>query len=256
MKYGRLLVLAVALGAGLLAARLVLSSNQPSPEPVTAARENSMSQAKVLVATRDVGLGEKLSSSDLTWADWPESAIPNGAMVQSAQSDALETVTGQIARAPIYDGEPIREQRLVSTDKGYMAAILPKGKRAIAVSVGAETTAGGFILPGDRVDLILTRSDNSSSAISETFMENVRVLAIDETTAGERDEKSLSPQRTATLELSIEQAEIVAQSQQVGKISLALRSAQDSEDDGEGAVTSHGGVNFVKYGVSSQVGTR
>lgn len=256
MKYGRLLVLVVALGAGLLAARLVLNSNQPAPAPTVTAVAPVVEQSKVLVATQDIELGHKLSPNDMSWVDWPRNAVPKGALVQSEKPEALDNLVGQTAKAPIYDGEPIREQRLVNTDRGFMAAILPKGKRAIAVSVEAETTAGGFILPGDRVDLILTKPGNAGAAISETFLENVRVLAIDETTAGDREEKSLAPQRTATLELSLDQAEIVAQSQQIGTISLALRSAQDSSEDGDEAVTSRGGVNFVKYGVSSQAGAR
>ncbi|MCX2724141.1 Flp pilus assembly protein CpaB [Roseibium salinum] len=165
----------------------------------------------------------------------------------------MEEYSGQIARAPIFAGEPIRPERLINTDKGFMSAILPKGKRAIAVSVEAETTAGGFILPGDKVDLILTRKSDRG-ATSETFLENVRVLAIDTTTAGEQDQKNLSPKRTATLELTLSESEVVAQSQQVGTISLALRSALDSEDDADEDNSRRRGVSYVKYGVTSQAG--
>ena len=138
-----------------------------------------------------------------------------------------------------------------------MAAILPKGRRAIAVPVEAVTTAGGVILPGDKVDLILTRARNGRSGdgfTSETILANIRVLAIDTTTAGEQDEKALPPGRTATLELSPEQAEVVAQAQQVGTIALALRSAADSADDADDGFVG-GGVNFVKYGLTSQAST-
>ncbi|WP_417688031.1 Flp pilus assembly protein CpaB [Roseibium sp.] len=256
MKYGRLLVLGVALGAGLLAARIVMNTNAPQPETLSVLPDAPTASAEVLVAARDIRLGSKLTGKDLGWVQWPESALPKGAIVRASEPKAKETYAGQIAKAPIYDGEPIRPQRLINTEKGFMAAILPKGKRAIAVSVEAETTAGGFILPGDKVDLILTRSDRNSSAYSETILSNVRVLAIDATTAGEQEQKNLSPKRTATLELSLEQAEIVAQSQQIGTIALALRSAQDSSDDEAEEVRRQGGVNFVKYGVSSQATTR
>jgi len=259
MRYARLLVLGVAMGAGLLAARMVMTNNN-TPQQVTVIEpEVQVSQTvSVLVATKDVNLGDKLASSNLEWKDWPEDALPSGAITQEADPNALDTFTGQIAKAPIYSGEPIRSQRLINTDRGFMAAILPKGKRAIAVAVEAETTAGGFILPGDKVDLILTRQieGSSVSAASETILENVKVLAIDTTTAGEQDQKALSPDRTATLELGLEQAEIVAQAQQIGRISLALRSAQDSQDDDGGPVSRKGGVNFVKYGVTSQSSTR
>ncbi|WP_417671018.1 Flp pilus assembly protein CpaB [Roseibium sp.] len=256
MKYGRLVVLGVALGAGLLAARLVMNTNAPQPEVLSELRDQPAENAEVLVAARDINLGAKLGKKDLDWVNWPESALPKGAIIRSQEPDAREIYTGQIAKAPIYDGEPIREQRLINTEKGFMAAILPKGKRAIAVSVEAETTAGGFILPGDKVDLILTRSERNSAAYSETILSNIRVLAIDATTAGEQDQKNLSPKRTATLELSLAQAEVVAQSQQIGTIALALRSAQDSSDDEVDEAIERGGVNFVKYGVSSQATTR
>lgn len=258
MRYARLLVLGVAMGAGLLAARMVMTNNTPQEVSVIEPEVQVIETSAVLVATKDINLGDKLASADLEWKDWPEEALPSGAITKKADPNALETFTGQIAKAPIYNGEPIRSQRLINTDRGFMAAILPKGKRAIAVSVEAETTAGGFILPGDKVDLILTRQiENSTvSASSETILENVKVLAIDTTTAGEQDQKALSPNRTATLELGLEQAEIVAQAQQIGTISLALRSAQDSKDDDGGPVSRGGGVNFVKYGVPSQSSAR
>lgn len=138
-----------------------------------------------------------------------------------------------------------------------MAALLPKGKRAIAVSVEAETTAGGFILPGDKVDVLLTKTQRgTNSATTQTILENVRVLAIDTVTAGEKEQKTLSPKRTATLELMPAETEVIAEAQQVGTISLALRSAQDSADDEAPTVRRRGGVNFVKYGVTTQAATQ
>lgn len=256
MKYARLVVLGVALGAGLLAARMVMNSNSPEPQTIATETDKSEPTEEVLVAASDIVLGSKLSSKDLEWTKWPQNSVPKGAILKSSDPEARATYTGQIAKAPIYDGEPIRSQRLIDTEKGFMAAMLPKGMRAIAVSVEAETSAGGFILPGDKIDLILTRSGEDNTAITETVLENVRVLAIDETTAGEQDKKSLSPKRTATLELTLDQAEIVAQSQQLGTIALALRSAQDSLDDDVDVVRKRGGVSFVKYGVSSQAQTR
>ncbi len=254
MRYARLLVLGVALGAGLLAARMVMTKS-PAPEPVAEAPVKS-EKAQILVASKDINLGQKLDKKSVDWAGWPSDAIPPGAVTRKSDPDAVSTFSGQIAKAPIYEGEPIRAQRLIDTDKGFMAAILPKGKRAIAVGVEAETTAGGFILPGDKVDLILTRQGENRAVMSETILENVRVLAIDTTTAGEKDEKALSPKRTATLELGLEQAEVVAQAQQLGTISLALRSAQDSSDEEGEPVRRRGGVSFVKYGVSSQASTQ
>jgi len=251
MKYSRILVLAIALGAGLLAARMVMNSGAPEPAQVVETAP-VVEKSEVLVASADIPLGGKLSGTDLEWKAWPNDFVPNGAITRETDPEAGELLIGRIARAPIYAGEPVRAERLIDTDKGFMAAILPKGMRAIAVRVDAETTAGGFILPGDKVDLILTQDIEDVGVASSTILENVRVLAIDSTTAGEQEEKNLSPQRTATLELNPEQSEVVARAQQVGTISLALRSAQDSADDAGETVRRQRGVNFVKYGVSTQ----
>jgi pilus assembly protein CpaB len=225
-----------------------------TPEPQVAQKPmNDREQAQVLVAKQDIQLGGKISKADMSWANWPENAIPLGAVTKQTKATAMEEYEGRIARAPIFAGEPIRPERLINTDKGFMSSILPKGKRAIAVGVEAETTAGGFILPGDKVDVILTRKSDTG-ALSETILENIRVLAIDTTTAGEQDQKNLAPKRTATLELTLSQSEIVAQSQQTGTIALALRSAQDSADDAEADGTRRRGVSYVKYGVTSQAG--
>lgn len=255
MKYARLMILGVALGAGLLAFRMVMNSSRPAPE-VVVEQPVAADTTSVLVARKDINLGAKLNAGDLGWAEWPTNSLPNGAIMKSEQPEAQTVFAGQIAKAPIFSGEPIRGERLIRTDKGFMAAILPKGKRAIAVSVEAETSAGGFILPGDKVDVILTREVEDKVVTTQTILENVRILAIDATTAGEQDQKNLSPKRTATLELTLPQAEIVAQAQQIGTIALALRSAQDSSDDEDQTVERRGGVNFVKYGVSSQAGTQ
>lgn len=258
MKHARLLVLGVALGAGLLAARMVMTQSAQEPLPMPAPEVAATETEEVLVASRDIHLGSKLNPADLSWSSWPKDSMPKGVISKTEDPNAMETYSGQIAKSPIYGGEPIRPQRLVNTDRGFMAAILPKGKRAIAVRVEAETTAGGFILPGDKVDLILTKGRDGAQGgpTSETILENVRVLAIDTTTAGEQDEKNLDPKRTATLELAPAEAEIVAQAQQAGTISLALRSAQDSSDDAKEILRQRGGVNFVKYGISSQAATK
>jgi pilus assembly protein CpaB len=255
MKFARIFVLAIAVAAGLLAFRMVMMSGGNEGEPQVVQAPVETNSIKVLVASKDIALGGKLTKDDFSWANWPEGEVPGGAVTQQSDPTAEEEFEGRITRAPIYQGEPIRPERLINTDKGFMAAILPKGKRAIAVSVEAETTAGGFILPGDKVDLILTRTSDDL-VLSETILENVRVLAIDSTTAGEQDQKNLSPKRTATLELTLGQSEIVAQAQQIGTISLALRSAQDSADDAVAEDKRQRGVSYVKYGVTTKMGSR
>ncbi len=255
MKFARIFVLALAVAAGFVAFRMVMSGGgQPEPQVVEAPAP-TQARSQVLVAAKDITLGAKLSPDYFTWADWPEDATPKGAMTRKAFPNAEDELNGRIARVPIFEGEPIRPERLINTDKGFLAAILPKGKRAISVSVEEETTAGGFILPGDKVDVILTRKSDTG-ALSETILENIRVLAIDSTTAGEQDQKNLSPKRTATLELTLAQSEIIAQSQEIGTLDLALRSAQDSADDAVEENSRRRGVSYVKYGVSSQAGVK
>ena len=241
----------VAVGAGLMAARMVMTSGSSTPDQAGAPEVEKAEQTEILVAVEDISLGAKLSPAQIDWVAWPANALPSGVISKKDNPDGAKDNIGKIARAPIYSGEPIRPERLIDTDKGFMSAILPKGKRAIAVGVEAETTAGGFILPGDKVDLILTR-ESDTGAVSETILENIRVLAIDATTAGEKDQANLSPKRTATLELTLSQSEIVTQSQQVGTISLVLRSAEDSADDAVVSDVRRRGVTFVKYGLTSQ----
>lgn len=258
MKLARVAVLGVALGAGLIAARMVTNLVNQPPQAVEVVRsEPTVSTEAVLVASKDIMLGARLQDGDLSWQGWPKGNINDGFITRSARPEALAELGGRIARAPMFSGEPVREQRLIQTDRGFMAAILPKGKRAVAVSVEALTTAGGFILPDDRVDVILTRSARRGGNVpSETILENVRVLAIDTTTVGEQDKKSLPPSRTATVELSPPQAEIIMQAQQAGTLSLALRSAEDSLPGDDESTTSQGGLRFVKFGVVSQTTTR
>ncbi|ASP36703.1 Flp pilus assembly protein CpaB [Labrenzia sp. VG12] len=242
MKILRLLVLLFAAGAGFMAYRLVMDNQTQPPamvEPVVVSK-------KVLIALNDIPLGKKIEATDIAWREWPEGTLANGVILQTGDPAASKNYVGMIARDRIYSGEPIRAERLINTDKGYMAAILPKGKRAIAVRVEQETSAGGFILPGDKVDVILTRKLVDKNLISDTILQNIRVLAIDSTTAGEQETKNLSPKRTATLELSLNQSEIIVQAQQVGSIALALRSAEDSFDVSEAEQTRKRETKFVR----------
>lgn len=257
MKIARFAILGISLAAGVLVARMVMTNN-PEPPAAPVIVTETVEKDDVLTAAKDIGLGEQLSAGDLAWTSWPRDLAPSSALLRSQRPDAIDELAGRIAKAPVYQGEPVREERLIASDRGFMSTILPKGKRAIAVSVEALTAAGGFILPGDKVDVILTRqsaSRSGNSFTSETILNNVRVLAIDTTTAGERDDKALPPGQTATLELDPAQAEVVAQASQLGTIALVLRSAQDSADDADPGIVG-GGVNFVKFGVASQVQTQ
>jgi pilus assembly protein CpaB len=171
-----------------------------------------------------------------------------------------------IARAPFIAGEPIREPKLVRADgSGFMAAILPTGMRAVSTEISAETGAGGFILPNDRVDVILTRRDKNPEkggadiVNSEIILPNVRVLAIDQAPK-EKDGQNALVGRTVTLELKPEHAETLARARQTGTLSLALRSIADvnmAENSEEDAAPKRGAsINIVRYGVQNSTTTQ
>ncbi len=184
-------------------------------------------------------MGQTVSPGDVQWQDWPASAATGNFIRKSDRPDAIEKLSGSIARAPFVNGEPIREAKLVNAKgSGFMAAILPSGMRAISTQISPETGAGGFILPNDHVDVILTRRDRTPTRTagggdthsSETILTNVRVLAIDQNVQ-EKNGQKVVVGKTATLELTPSQTETLALSQQLGTLSLALRSITDATQD-------------------------
>ncbi len=145
-----------------------------------------------------------------------------------------------------------------------MAAILPTGMRAISTEISPETGAGGFILPNDKVDVILTKRDKASERSSgaadtinsETILTNIRVLAIDQT-VGEKDGQKVVVGKTATLELKPEQAESLARARQSGTLSLALRSLVDANQPNTNEESGkRDSVDIVRFGVSTTMTTR
>jgi pilus assembly protein CpaB len=163
---------------------------------------------------------------------------------------------------PFVIGEPIREAKLVNAKgSGFMAAILPSGMRAVSTQIAPETSAGGFILPNDHVDVILTRRDNEATKASgtdvqtsEIILKNIRILAIDQT-LGEKDGQKVVLGKTATLALSPRQAETLTLAQKLGSISLALRSITDASSDNassdEDDSSRQSSVNVIRFGVTT-----
>src|SRR2546430_11278409 len=259
MNTARIVVLATAVGAGGIAAYLVSGSDTPQTpaQPVV-----QLKTVDVLVAKSDVGLGQSLKPEDLKWQTWPADSASGTFIKRSDRPAATPQVTGSIARAPFIAGEPIREQKLVKADgSGFMAAILPAGYRAISTEISPETGAGGFILPNDRVDVLLTKREKSPDgkgpdiSNSEVILANVRVLAIDQAPKEKEGSNSLVG-KTVTLELKPEQAETLARSRQNGSLTLALRSiaavkAVEKPDDQQ--LNKRGeNLNVIRYGVASQ----
>lgn len=258
MKRARMIVLAIAIASAGLAA-LMANRMLSAPPDVQVVERSTVDTVEVLVASMEIGLGDTLSSGDLTWQAWPKSAALSGYVTRSAEPNAPSRLTGAIARAPFLSGEPIKEQKLIrATDGGVMAAILPTGMRAISTPIREETAAGGFILPNDRVDVIVTRRVRTSRReehVSDTVLSNVRVLAIGQVIEQQGDAK-VAAGRTATLELTPRQSEILALAQSMGELSLSLRSLTDASDTSEqksDAFGDRGGnVRLLKYNVPSQ----
>jgi pilus assembly protein CpaB len=271
MKLARVAVLGVAVGTGVLAAILAINmTRQPAPEAPKQEAQMSLDTVDVLVAADDISIGTTLSGNLVKWEEWPSSGASDKFITRKSDPEAVENIDGALARSTFYAGEPIVDAKLIRSDSGYMSAILPQGKRAVATRIAADTSAGGFILPNDRVDVIMTRQDSGQAAegvpggyITETILNNVRVLAIDQTIEEQDGEKVVVGQ-TATLELSPQQAEILTVAQQMGdRLTLALRSLADAQSGNDssrdamhliGGVKRNGAVTVVRGGVSREVG--
>jgi pilus assembly protein CpaB len=266
MKAARLVVLSVALAAGGVAALLAGRSEKPPEQKPD--QQVKIETVDVLVAKGDISLGQTLQPGDLQWQAWPPSAANSNFISKKDRPDAIETLSGTIARAPFVTGEPIREAKLVKAKgSGYMAAILPQGMRAVSTQISPETGAGGFILPNDHVDVLLTRRDREAEKAagtevhtSEVILKNIRVLAIDQNVE-EKNGQKVVVGKTATLELAPRQTETLALAQQLGTISLALRSITDANASDEGtdtdqANTKRGSVNVIRFGVPTTTTTK
>jgi pilus assembly protein CpaB len=256
MKAARLVVLGVAIAAGGLAAILAGGGSEPPPPAPVAEPSQKIDTTDILVAKSDIGLGSVVAAGDITWQAWPASANNGTFISKKDRPDAIESLAGSIARAPFVAGEPIRESKLVKAQgSGFMAAILPQGMRAVSTEISPENGAGGFILPNDRVDVILSRRDRDPATNeqrpSETILNNVRVLAIDQNVE-EKNGQKVVVGKTATLELTPGQAETLAMARQLGILSLALRSITDA--DAKPTVQEESGgrssINVVRYGVT------
>jgi pilus assembly protein CpaB len=275
MKPARIIVICIAAVAAIGLALVVRAMGSSSKAPVAVATAGTVParpMAKVLVAGKDLQPGKRLEDSDMEWKDWPVDEVnpafitdgsvpipaagapeaaekpdekPAGAVAavtraatSLATGGAKADYVGSVVREPILAGEPIVMRKIVRAgDSGYMAAYLEPGMRAMAIRVTVETAAGGFILPGDRVDVVLTRETTlgnlgategeRSKFTSATVMQNIKVLAIDQSTRAGDDAQTVIG-ATATLEVSPNDAEALALAKSEGELSLILRSYADT----------------------------
>lgn len=265
MRMSRILLLLVALIAGGLAAYLATRGGQPAqpgPDPEVIAE----ARTQILVATAPIGVGQRLSATNMAWQDWPANAVRDGYIETSAMPEALTDMTGSVARFEIFEGDPIRQQRLVKTEQGYLSAVLDKGMRGVSLSVNAASASGGFIVPNDHVDVILTRSTEGGDPMAETILSNVRVLAINTrlgevgTTGAATDPANpraeiFADTAIATLELDPVAAETIINASKVGQLSLSLRSIVDfaPAPGDETLLQRNAPIKIIRYGLEANV---
>lgn len=223
----------------------------PPPVPMT----------DVLVAAAELPMGQTLHIADLRWQPWPEQAVAAGYITRAASPKGMEEMAGSITRSGFLAGEPIRPQKLARADGGFMAAILPAGLRAVAITTDTRgsSSAGGFILPNDHVDVIRTYRDEDASRgggdaqVSETLLQDVRVLAVGQVVQ-ERNGTNVVTGETATLALTPAQAELVTLAQKVGQLSLSLRSLVDSGRVADPSLDERpeAAMTVIRFGVARQ----
>jgi len=242
MKPARIILLLVALIAGGLAAFLVTRGGTPAPAPQAVTEVVPEAKTQILVASAQIGVGERLTQQTLEWQEWPQGAMRADYVTIDAMPEAPAELTGAVARFEFFAGEPIRQAKLVSADQGYLSAVLEPGKRGVSVGVSAVSSAGGFIVPNDHVDVVLTTQSEMGER-SQVILDNVRILAIGKrlgelgVSGGQTDEQVAAggaPQAItfddttiATLELDPGQAETLINAVTQGQLSLTLRSVAD-----------------------------
>lgn len=281
----RLIILLVAAAAAIGAVFLVRSVQQPQQAtageiaPVAAPEPVKIPTKLILVANNTIPVGKFVSLEDLSWQEWPAEAPTDSFIDKEAEPEALEKMVGAVARLDVIRGEPVTKAKLVHPGTaGFMSVMLTPGMRAVSVEIEAETAAGGFIQPNDRVDVIVTREVESKSGNgngmqnirSDLILANIRVLAIDTlygTPPAESNDEPATGQGAAiigsraTLELSERDTMLLNTARKAGDISLTLRSVADSSAPqgatGAGRVYRDGvsqdaeGVRVYRYGTET-----
>lgn len=225
----RAILFLIALGSGGMALWLYLQRPQPEPviEIVAPPEVEAPRHVPVLAAGAPIAAGQRVTAEQVEWIDWPANYVLPSFIFREVEPEAEVRIVERIARDSFASGEPLRWSGFQEITANPLSASLAPGMRAIAVRVTIEGTAGGFVLPNDRVDVIHTSTPRGATAAeSRIIASNVRVIALDQITSRTEDANILVS-RTATLELSREQVEAVAAAEQTGTLSLALRSTAD-----------------------------
>ena len=266
MKPARVVIMAVAVLAAGLAGYLAMNLTSPtvqvneiSATPII----EKMPTIDVLVATASLPVGARLNEETLQWKGWPEDGLVEGLVRRDARPEAIVELTGAVVRLPIFAGEPLRPEKIVDSSSRIMSSLLPAGKRAVATEISVATSAGGFILPNDRVDVIMVRRKSGEEGfLTEVVLSNIRILAIDQRIEEDAEGNRTAVGTTATLELTPDQTKIITVAQQMAdRLTLALRSVADvQEPEGDGAKYLLSGedgstaIQLIRSGTITKVG--
>ncbi len=233
-----LLVAALIVAAGTAFFARSLFSQSAAPQAAAVAQATG---PEILVATRALPVGTIIEPDSFRFQPWPKDLVENAYYLKNEVE--LASLAGTVVRAPITAGQPLTQGALVAPgDRGFLAAALGPGMRAVTVSVTAQGGVAGFVFPGDRIDIVLTQqvSGEGSQTLkaSETIIRNVRVLATDQRTVTEDEEgkKQVVTYSNVTLEVTPRIAEKIAVAQAIGQLSLSLRSIADNTAELERAI--------------------
>jgi pilus assembly protein CpaB len=256
MNIQRVIVLGFALVAAGGAAFLVRGMLGGGTPPVQAKAAPAMAMSEVLVASTNLTPGQALTTEQVRWEKWPSATVDPSFITHDAATKEDDIVKGSVVRAMILPGQPITKTAIVHGDaSGFMAATLSEGMRAISIVVSVDSSAGGFILPNDRVDVILTRKpEGGQKGFAKTILSDLRVLAVDQTYRQEKDTRTVVG-KTATVEVTPQQAELIAAAAQSGVLSLSLRplsndvASLDPSATKKTAAAYDGYVSVIRYGL-------
>jgi pilus assembly protein CpaB len=266
----RILMFGLAIGSAVAAAFLArgMVGKKQAPEAKVVQKIQTVD---VLTAAKDLSVGERLSAGTLVWKAWPKGNIQDAMITRDEKPDADASFAEARALTQIFEGETINEKKVVQPGEGgFMSAIVPAGMRAVSIAVSNRLSAGGFIMPNDRVDVILTKKlrgpEGTDLIKSQTVITNVRVLAMNQTyrKSNDEDDVAIKEGEYATLELTGDQVEVLAKVESEGELSLALRSIAEGDGKaaaegpqlterykGDGKGLSSGDTLFVRYGIET-----
>jgi pilus assembly protein CpaB len=264
MKPAKLMMVGLA-GFSALGA-MYLYNMQKAPVLVQqAAPVENVAMTEVLVANAEIPIGMHVTTEQLRWQRWPKDAVSDLMITKASAPDAMNEVAGSIARGQTLLGEPVRRDKMIKgANGGFLSAVLPTGKRAVAINIVANggRSAGGFILPNDRVDVMKTGRDEDATRargadvlVAETLLRNIRVLAIGQNIQ-ERNGEKVVVGETATLELDPKQSEVIALAQRTGEVSLVLRSLADANVVDEPVKSDDASLTIVRFGDSQTIGKK